>query len=97
MLQRYTINTLSSIWLPAAYAPTSAPTAPDISYDPASASFITAEATSDGLVYDVTSNISVPTPESLQAETATISRGYGRAAPARRPHLAPRRQHHRGS
>ena len=98
VLQRYTINTLSSIWLPAAYTPTSTPTAPDISYDPASASFITAEATSDGLVYDVTSNISVPTPESLQAETATIShRASSTRCPARRPHLAPRRQHHRGS
>jgi len=71
VVQRFTIKSLASIWLPAAYAPISTPTAPDIAYDPASSSFITAEETSDGLAYDVTSNIAVPTAQMLGGQSPT--------------------------
>ncbi|HVE94821.1 MAG TPA: DUF3488 and transglutaminase-like domain-containing protein [Acidimicrobiales bacterium] len=82
VMQTFRISSLASIWLPAAYAPISSPTAADIAYDPASSSFITAEATSDGLTYDVTSSIAVPTAEMLGGQSPTAGLRSQLAVPA---------------
>lgn len=82
VVQTFRISTLSSIWLPAAYAPISTPTAQDVAFDPASSSFITAEPTSDGLTYDVTSSIAVPTAEMLSGQSPTRGMRSQLALPA---------------
>ncbi|MBA2609661.1 MAG: transglutaminase domain-containing protein [Actinobacteria bacterium] len=65
--QRFTIADLKSIWLPAAYRPASTPSVDNISYDESADAFITADPTSDGLDYRVSSVIGAPTPEQLRA------------------------------
>ena len=55
--QRYTVSRLSSIWLPAAYEPRHVTGVKGLSYNPDSASVISREPTSDGLIYEVESVI----------------------------------------
>ncbi len=65
--QHFTIADLQSIWLPAAYRPASTPSAKDVSYDTAAEAFITADTTSDGLDYRVSSVVRDLSPEQLRA------------------------------
>src|SRR4029077_20959757 len=64
--QRYQISDLGSIWLSAAYLPTSVGGAPGVSWDSRSDSLISAAATSDGESYRITSELPVLDAEQLQ-------------------------------
>lgn len=65
--QQYAIADLKSIWLPAAFRPATSPSLDDISYDGNADAFITANETSDGLVYRVTSAVRELTADQLRA------------------------------
>ncbi len=65
--QQFSIADLQSIWLPAAYRPETTPSVEDISYDDNADAFITANETSNGLQYRVTSAIQEFTPAQLRA------------------------------
>ncbi len=68
--QEFAINTLASIWLPAAFRPTEVDEIKDVSFNPDSASLITPEDTTDGLTYKVESNVPQLTPELLNGAPA---------------------------
>jgi len=53
--ERFHIQNLESVWLPAAFTPLSVNGVRGVDYDPASSSLITSHKTSDGLDYSVTS------------------------------------------
>lgn len=53
--QTFHIQSLESVWLPAAFTPLSVKGVRDVDYDPNSSSLITSHKTSDGLTYTVTS------------------------------------------
>ena len=53
--ERFHIQSLESVWLPAAFTPLSVKGVRGVNYDPASSSLITSHRTSDGLDYSVTS------------------------------------------
>lgn len=55
VVQRFHIQQLQSIWLPAAFDPEAVHGGGVVSYDPVSNSLLTAKPTSDGLTYEVTS------------------------------------------
>lgn len=65
--QQFAIADLKSIWLPAAFRPSTTPSLDDISYDEEADAFITAAETSDGLVYRVTSAIRDLSAQQLRA------------------------------
>lgn len=56
--QRFSIQGLGSIWLPAAYRPVRVVDGEGVSYNPDAASFITDEETADGEVYEIESELS---------------------------------------
>jgi transglutaminase-like putative cysteine protease len=64
--QQFAIADLKSIWLPVAYRPETTPSLDDISYDDDADAFITANETSDSLVYRVSSAIQDFTPAQLR-------------------------------
>lgn len=66
--QHFVIGPLASIWLPAAFEATSISGADGSSYNPDSASLISAQDTADGLDYRVTS--SIPRPDAAQLQRA---------------------------
>jgi transglutaminase-like putative cysteine protease len=73
--QRFSVGNLRSIWLPVAYRPASTPTIDGISFDDDADAFITDEATSDGLVYQVSSAVQTLTPAVLRAaRPASVSK-----------------------
>ena len=53
--ERFHIQSLESVWLPAAFTPLSVKGVRGVNYDPVSSSLITSHRTSDGLDYSVTS------------------------------------------
>ncbi|MDQ1397454.1 MAG: hypothetical protein QOG64_2713 [Acidimicrobiaceae bacterium] len=55
VIQRFTIDTLDSIWLPAAYEPTRVDGINDVSFNGDSGSLISANDTTNGLTYTITS------------------------------------------
>ena len=57
VVQEFTIKSLSSIWLPAAYQPLAVRGVDDASYNAALGSLITGEDTTDGLTYTVVSSV----------------------------------------
>ncbi|MGV3759411.1 MAG: transglutaminaseTgpA domain-containing protein, partial [Actinomycetota bacterium] len=74
--QRFTIEDLAAIWLPAAYLPRSLapPEEAGALYDDQSATLIVERGsdTSDGLTYRVTSTVPRPTPEDLSGDAGEI-------------------------
>lgn len=68
--QEFSISSLASIWLPAAFRPTKA-TGVDVSYASDSASLITPDDTTDGTRYTVVSKVPKMTPEILNAVPST--------------------------
>ncbi len=68
--QQYTIGGLSSIWYPAAFAPTKISIGGEVRYDPQTASIVTKSGdTPEGQQYTVESEIPNLTPNVLQAAT----------------------------
>jgi transglutaminase-like putative cysteine protease len=66
--QDYTIKGLSSIWFPAAFAPSRISIGEDVRYDAATASIVTKSGdTAEGQQYTVESQIPTLTPDALQA------------------------------
>ena len=66
LAQRYQITDLGSIWLPAAYLPTTIGGAPGVSWDAQSDSLISQATTSDGESYRVSSAVPVLDPTRLR-------------------------------
>jgi transglutaminase-like putative cysteine protease len=69
LVQEYSISSLSSIWLPAAFRPSRA-TGVDVSYAGDTASLITPDDTTDGTTYTITSKVPRMTPAILDATPA---------------------------
>lgn len=65
VFQRFTIKELSSIWLPAAFQPTSVKGS-SVRWEAASASLITDKATAHGQTYEVTSTLTSHQPSDLR-------------------------------
>ncbi|MDQ2725451.1 MAG: DUF3488 and transglutaminase-like domain-containing protein [Actinomycetota bacterium] len=55
VLEKFHLQTLDSIWLPAAFSPEAVTGGGHVTYDPVSGSLLTNRATADGLSYNVTS------------------------------------------
>ena len=80
LVQEVTISSLSSIWLPAAYRPQKVSGAKGVSYSERSASLISKQSTSDGLVYELTSVVSSLSPALLRSEPASTPGASGLGA-----------------
>ncbi len=68
--QEFSISALRSIWLPAAFRPQRTSGVDDVSFAGDTASLITPEDTTDGLVYTVRSRVPKATPAQLDAAPA---------------------------
>jgi transglutaminase-like putative cysteine protease len=74
IVQSFTIKDLSSIWLPAAFAPIAVSGGGNLGFDVESASLITDKASAQGLTYQVTSVVPNLQPSQLEsADTLSIS------------------------
>lgn len=73
--QEFRIESLSSIWLPAAYRPDRLSPSSGVRFDPDSASLATDKATSDGLRYTVESSLPRLTAEELAPVTSAVPPG----------------------
>jgi hypothetical protein len=72
-VQHFTIEALGSLWLPAAYLPTSVTPGTDLSWQASSATLVVNRAaSSDGLSYTVTSAVPQFTEDGLRAATGDI-------------------------
>ena len=70
VVQEFDISALDSIWLPVAYRPTKVEGVKHVSYSEQLGSLISSEATSNGLVYKVESEIPEFRPEALRTAPA---------------------------
>ncbi len=68
--EKFHLQTLDSIWLPAAFSPESVTGGGRVTYDPVSGSLLTDRATADGLSYNVTALLSLPTLDTRSLEKA---------------------------
>ncbi len=66
LVQQVTVSGLSSIWLPAAFRPTKVDGVKGLSYSPGSASLVSKQDTSNGLMYTLTSAVPAPTVQDLR-------------------------------
>ena len=73
LVQEVAVSGLASIWLPAAYRPTSVEGVSGLSYSPGSASLITRNDTSNGLAYTITSVVPDLGPDQLRRAPASAS------------------------
>lgn len=73
-VQEFQVRQLGSLWLPAAYRPVQVSGPRDVSYNPATASLISADEVSDGLRYRVQSEVVDPSPETLASTPGPIPR-----------------------
>lgn len=72
VVQEFTVSSLASIWLPAAYRPERLEGIDGISYNADSGSLITRSETTDGYAYRVQSRLPKPTAELLAAAPAPL-------------------------
>ena len=70
--QHFTVSTLSSIWLPAAFRPERVRAGGAVRYDRDSASLLTDRTTSDGLTYTVDSELPRPTAAELAGASGPV-------------------------
>lgn len=76
--QQFTISSLASIWLPAAYEPERVGGVGGVSYSPESGSLISRSDTSDGLTYNVQSRVPLPSAVELAGAPPAFPRSLGR-------------------
>ena len=84
LVQEVEVTGLASIWLPAAYSPTSVDGVSGLSYSPGSASLITKKDTTNGLRYTITSTVPEPTTDQLRRAPASASGTSGLGGDFRR-------------